>query len=175
MGYITENLLRDFAGSPTYFEVKRSYSVYDPSRANLTVFLSHSHKDKTLVDGFIRLLASQLRIYIYVDWQDSTMPRVTNRETADRIKKKINDLNIFMILATKNAMESKWVPWEIGLADASKPMDKIYLVPIGDSSGNYYGSEYLQLYKTLKLSVDSMYRIFKPNETVGVPLTNALK
>ena len=141
----------------------------------MTVFLCHSHKDKTLVEGLINLLASQFRMMLYFDWLDSTMPRVTSHVTALKIKNQIGDLNLFMILATKNAMESHWVPWEIGLAEVIKPNDKIVLIPVSDSTGKFFGSEYLQLYQTIQLSVDKKYSVFKPNETSGVTLDFAFK
>jgi hypothetical protein len=51
--------------------------------AELTVFLCHSHHDRVLVEGLIGLL-DNIGIKIYVDWNDKSMPRVTNRETAEK-------------------------------------------------------------------------------------------
>ena len=118
----------------------------DPSQAKLTIFLSHSHHDRPLVEGLIRFFATQ-GVTIYVDWNDGTMPRVTNRETATRLKKRIETSALFMVLATQNAVDSKWVPWEVGVADQMKGEERITVIPVLDSSGRYPGAEYLQLYR----------------------------
>ncbi|MDP9314784.1 MAG: toll/interleukin-1 receptor domain-containing protein [Chloroflexota bacterium] len=154
----------------TEAELRRSNSPYrspyiesSKYRARVTIFLSHSHKDKDLVLGFINLLGSNSQISIYVDWQDSTMPRITNRETASAIKKRIDENHCFMILATKNAMESRWVPWEIGVADVKKAWERIILVPIADPQGNFVGNEYLQLYQRLEITTLKEVRLVQPD------------
>jgi len=91
------------------------------SSARLSIFLSHSHLDKKIVLGWIRDLAA-LGVDMYVDWNDSSMPRETNRETADKIKQRIDDVDLFVVLATNAALESKWVSWEIGIADKERSL-----------------------------------------------------
>jgi hypothetical protein len=88
---------------------------------------------------------------MYVDWNDSSMPRVTNRETAEKIKRRIDDVDLFVVLATNAAIESKWVSWEIGIADKTKGEGNILLVPVIPKSGIWKGNEYLQLYRTIQL------------------------
>lgn len=116
------------------------------SEAKLSVFLSHSHKDRSLVEGLIRYFAKQ-GIAIYVDWNDGAMPRVTDRETAAKLKRRIDACGVFMVLATPNAIDSKWVPWEVGVADQMKGEERITVIPVADASGRYIGAEYLQLYR----------------------------
>ena len=71
MAYITENQLRDYAARPRYDAFS---NIKTASRlANLTIFLSHSHKDKNLVEGLI-VYFETLGITIYVDWNDTQMP-----------------------------------------------------------------------------------------------------
>lgn len=81
-----------------------------------TAFLCHSHKDQDLVKGLITLLV-EAGWQIYVDWADSSMPETPNRQTAGKIKKRIEDYYFFLFLATANSMASRWCPWEIGYAD----------------------------------------------------------
>ncbi|MDP1715703.1 MAG: toll/interleukin-1 receptor domain-containing protein [Anaerolineales bacterium] len=165
---LTEVELRNYR-----FQFQESaYKALTKSSAEVSIFLSHSHKDRDLVEGFINYLANSIKIKIYVDWQDSDMPTVTNRETAHRIKNKIHDMNYFLVLATKNAMNSKWVPWEIGIADQTKPIDKIAIIPIADPEGKFHGNEYLQLYPhvepgTLKSTGEKVLAIFDDREETG--------
>lgn len=144
------------------------YKMRSNSQAAVSIFLSHSHKDRDLVEGFINYLADFSMIKIYVDWQDSDMPSSTNRETATRIKKKIAEMNYFIVLATENALKSKWVPWEIGIADTIK-FDKIAIVPVADSNGKFAGNEYLQLYPSIEPaslpSGQKAFAVFQPNTT----------
>lgn len=158
----TESQLRNYASSSALNE-SASRTLKFESAAKASIFLSHSHKDKELAKGLKNHLAS-LGVNLYIDIEDSEMPGSTSRETAERIKGAITRLNVFLILATKNAMESKWVPWEIGVADGKKPYDKILVVPVVDPSGNFHGSEYLQLYKRIIVATDGNSAIFLPNK-----------
>jgi hypothetical protein len=160
MGYFTESMLRVYAGASLSYQEK---TLIKESRvqAMLTIFLSHSHHDRDLVRGLINFLAKQ-GISVYVDWNDSSMPRITDRETADRIKAKIKENTLFMLLATNNALESRWVPWETGVADQSKGYDRILLIPVADPSGQFKGSEYLQLYRRLEPTFGDWGEVIEP-------------
>lgn len=159
----TESQLRGFAA--TYNLSKSMGRIFESSSsAKTTMFLSHSHKDKELAKGLKNHLSS-FGVNIYIDIEDSDMPGSTSRETAERIKGAITRLNYFLILATRNAMDSKWVPWEIGIADGKKPNDKIFVVPVIDPSGKFHGSEYMQLYKRIIVATDGNSAIFEPNKT----------
>lgn len=149
MSFIKEANLRVYAQSTQKIQEAKIYIVKVAQEASKTIFLSHSHKDKDLAQGMVNYLAS-LGIKLYVDWQDSGIPRITDRKTAENIKQKITDLNYFLILATPNALNSRWVPWEIGVADQAKGQDKIAIIPVVDQSGKYDGNEYLQLYKHIE-------------------------
>jgi len=107
------------------------------------------------------------------------MPSVTNRETAHRIKQKIADPDYFLVLATRNAMNSKWVPWEIGIADRTKPANKIAVIPVIDPYGTYHGNEYMQLYPSvqlgmLKLTGEKALSVFDVNESTGINIRSWL-
>lgn len=134
--------------------------------AEHTLFLSHSHKDKSIVEGLIIFLGT-LGINIYVDWNDSGMPRITDRQTADRIKQKISQCKNFAVLATSNALASRWVPWEVGVADQIKSARGVFIIPVVDSTGVYKGSEYLQLYPTVESTSKGGWGVFQPNQSTG--------
>ena len=83
----------------------------------VTVFLSHNHRDKDVLENVIGELKS-LGVNVYVDWNDEFMPYVTSRETARRIKEKIRNSKKFILIATEAAIASKWCNWELGYGDA---------------------------------------------------------
>lgn len=146
------------------------------SRHLRTAFLCHSHKDRDLALGLKTIIEGQGGT-LYIDWLDEEMPETPNRTTAQRIKGKIVESDLFMFLATPNSMVSRWCPWEIGYADGKKPIDSIVVVPTKDDAGRYYGNEYLQLYRRLE---PSTYRasywqppaptVIRPGEYSGVPV-----
>jgi len=151
MAFIKESYLIEQAKK--YISFRENYIIKTASLAQITIFLCHSHEDKTLAEGFQNILANY-GIKVYIDWQDSKLPESPNRETAGRIKEKIGDLDLFILLATNNSLSSRWCPWEIGIADSSKNYEDILIVPIVDYSGEFKGNEYLQLYK--RIEIDSL-------------------
>ena len=162
MAFLTESLLREKAKKYPSISFKEFFR--SESEARITVFLSHSHKDKDLVKGLIELLAEQ-GIYIYVDWNDSDMPRITSGETARKIKERIKELQLFFFLATENGLNSKWCPWELGVADSFKRWEDILIIPVADPSGKFKGNEYLQIYRHLELTLSDKVYIVNPNFT----------
>ncbi len=164
MAYFTESQLRQYAASPEMEKRAAQHLFESKASAEVTLFLSHSHHDHRLAKGIIRLLAN-LGIDVYVDWNDSDMPRETTRETAERIKARIAELSLFMVLATENALKSKWVPWEIGVADKTKGESRVLIIPVADSSGAFHGSEYLRLYRRVVIADKGETAVFEPEKT----------
>lgn len=143
-----------------------------------TIFLSHSHKDRDYALGLKAIIESQGG-HLYIDWLDEEMPAVISKETAERIRVKIQQCSVFMFLATPNSMTSRWCPWEIGYADGKKGPDSIVIVPTKDSSGQFHGNEYLQLYRRLEPSAlhtfssqPSAPQVIRPGYTTGVPVSS---
>lgn len=115
------------------------------SRSAVTVFLSHSHDDQEQIEAAITLL-STMGVEVYVDWLDAEMPRVTNGETAARLKQKIKDNGKFVLLASPKAIASNWVNWELGIGDTHKYIEHIALLPFVRGNESWKDSEYLQIY-----------------------------
>jgi len=134
-----------------------------------TAFLSHSHKDAQLAKGVQSFLKSH-GWDVYIDWEDSAMPDKPDRKTAERIQQSIVRLDWFLFLATENSMKSRWCPWEIGYADGKKPIDTILVIQTKDIYGNYYGNEYLQLYRYIYATQSGGYAVFRPEASGGIPL-----
>lgn len=166
MLYLSERQLREKGSIYKKNLNERSIIIREQKDAQITIFLSHSHKDKDLILGFIAIL-EEYNVNLYVDWQDSGMPEITNKETAEKIKVKIKELDYFLLLATNNALASRWVPWEVGIADATKEFKKIAIIPITDENGQFQGNEYLQLYQRITFGEGWQLGIFPPGATRG--------
>lgn len=172
MAYLNEVDLANRSVRKQFSEQSRMVFKNSKEQAEKTIFLSHSHFDKKIIEG-LKDIISEHGYSIYIDSEDSGMPEITNRTTAEKIKAKIKDLDYFWILATNNALNSKWVPWEIGIADMVNNK-KIFTIPINDKNGNFKGNEYLQLYKRLIISDEGKLAIFEPNQTTGKHLKEYL-
>lgn len=143
-----------------------------------TVFLSHSHQDNDIVLSIIEFLLRE-NTYVYVDWLDPTMPKVTSAETATKIKERIIQCDRFIVLLSENSKESRWVPWELGFADAKKDNSKISIFPIkrnlSTSDSNFDGLEYMELYQTIKIGIsndtgENTPIVIEPGATKGYTL-----
>lgn len=125
-----------------------------------SIFLSHSHSDKDLIDEAVTFFKS-LGVNVYVDWMDETMPEKPNGVTASKIKSKILNDDKFIFLATNSAVISKWCNWEVGIGDAYKlHSDKICILPLADNSGSWTGNEYLQIYPRIESVVKDNYTLY---------------
>lgn len=135
---------------------------------NKSVFLSHSHLDKTIVNK-ISILLKQLETDIYVDWLDESMPVSTNDVTARNIKEKINSCSKFLFLATYHGIRSKWCLWELGLADQIKGTSNLAILPIESNAGNWKGNEYLQIYPEMKFQSTNLESISADEVVIQMP------
>jgi hypothetical protein len=148
MSFITESQLSNYRVktkiySKNDFEVLNESSTRD--RTKPMVFLSHKHDEFPVLQDVIGFLNSE-GIDIYVDWLDEEMPAYANGRTAIRLKEKIKAANKFILIATPNAINSKWCNWELGLGDAAKYIENIALFPINRTFQNFSGAEYLRIY-----------------------------
>ncbi len=167
MAFIREDFLRekslDRDLKKRFFlrELSKSFEESQQS-SRINVFLSHSHKDKDLAEGFQNLLEEH-EVSVYIDWQDNTLPISPNKETAEKIKGKIRASDLFILLATNNALISKWCPWEIGVSDGfDSDGESILIVPITDAFEKFSGSEYLQLYHRLEIDIEKLLNVISP-------------
>jgi hypothetical protein len=136
------------------------------ARSSATIFLSHSHKDRDLIVGG-GLWLNDFNVTIYVDWLDDDLPEVPDVRTASKIKAKIGEHAKFVLLATPNALESRWVPWELGIADVLKGSKHIAILPVADYRGNWHGNEYVRMYPVIWDMDDGGYGVFEPGQNSG--------
>lgn len=112
-----------------------------------SVFLSHSTADEDILPGVIRLLEEH-GASVYIDKKDETLPPYTNRETALALKQRIQQSKKFIVLTSVKSKESRWVPWELGMADGYLSPKNTAILPALDSATDHKWSEreYLGVY-----------------------------
>ena len=164
-------------GSVRYVQMLNESRQETKYSATVTVFLSHSHGDleKTEVNRAIALLR-RTGVKVYIDSQDSSLPPFTSAHTAKKIKDEIKANRKFILLATNNAINSKWCNWELGFGDAHKYIDHIALIPLADSSTTWNGAEYLRIYPRIEESeyTEDYIKVIFP-DTKEMSLTDWLK
>lgn len=173
MAFFTENELLSF-NTQFLSEAVEGNLEKSASLTKNTIFLSFSHQDIDIATGFRNYLA-KLGFKLYIDIFDGNLGSKTDRATALRIKEKIKSSAFFFLLATNNSVSSRWIPWELGIADGYKDYDNIFIVPVENSSGDFKGNEYIKIYKRIELADNKKAGIFNPNALKGVLIETIFK
>lgn len=147
ISYVTRGELREFGAALSEEGRARLRKSATPDNAT---FLSHSSKDQELVEGATVILSNH-GAAVYVDRVDPTMPPYTSKETASALKRRIGHCKKFVLLASENSKESRWVPWELGIADGERGVPNIALFPAVENrlSRTWTSWEYLGLYRRI--------------------------
>lgn len=87
------------------------------------IFISHSHKNKEISDQ----IANDLKAFGYSVWLDTNEFRVGDK-VHHRIEKGIQEINCFLVVLSKDSVNSEWVNLEI--AKALKSEKDIHVLPI---------------------------------------------
>lgn len=113
---------------------------------NYDVFISHSFLDKDLVLTLVKLF-NEAGYSVYVDWiEDIELNRsAVTKDTASLVRSRISQSKSLAYVVTTNISNSKWFPWELGIADGMLN-EKAAILPILDSGKNFNGQEYLGMY-----------------------------
>ena len=150
VSYITKAEFRELGRQATLQEQATLRKNAENRSAEGATFLSHSTKDDDLVVGAIRVLENH-SASVYIDKVDPELPPYTSQDTAATLKKRIQQSNKFVLLATKNSKESKWVPWELGIADGKKGINRIAIFPAVDTASDtsWTSWEYMGLYRRI--------------------------
>lgn len=150
MQFVTRAELRSFAASKTASEQASIRKSAASQTLVGSTFLSHSSKDEDLVMGATIVLENH-GARVYTDEVDPEMPPYTSEETARLLKSRINQTERFVLLTSQNSKESRWVPWELGIADGYKGLYPIALFPSSDNANDmsWASWEYLGLYQQI--------------------------
>lgn len=122
--YITTASLRAQAG-PINEQASVVRKAEQRSPAGST-FLSHSTRDAELLPAVIRLLERH-GAQVYVDKKDESLPPYTSRGTAQILRERIQQSRKFILFTTVNSKGSRWVPWELGVADGYRTLERALL------------------------------------------------
>lgn len=161
---LTESDVRSYPSSiPIVDRLNLERRLQNKSYGVKVVFLSHSHDDKDLVEP-VRLLLANQGVVLYVDWRDPTMPRMTSPHTARLLKERMNSADKFVMLGTNNSARSRWVPWELGVADQMKGLPRIAVFPIQPNQGSWEGHEYVGIYPRIE-RVTSGFVVVEPGQS----------
>ena len=143
--------------------------------AKQKVFLSHKHDENTALITQVRGFFLSLDAELYIDWMDKNMPRVTNPETAQILKNRIASMSKFVLLATPRSIESIWIPWELGIADKTKGLSNIAILPVIHSGSIWERREYYGLYSRIE-KIGDEWKVIEPKYSAyGVDLLTWLK
>jgi hypothetical protein len=112
-----------------------------------TVFLSHSHKDIRHLPLIIHVLENH-GATVYVDVKDQSLPEAPSVETARILRQNLQACKKFVLFVTTDSKDSKWIPWELGLADGEKTPRNAAIIPASRQAGeqSWAEREYLGLY-----------------------------
>jgi hypothetical protein len=96
------------------------------------------------------------------------------------LKKEIRDASRFIVLVSPNSRFSRWIPWELGLADGYKDVAPIATLPITQSGieESWAKEEYFGLYPRI-YQVGNEWYVFDPRDghpwKLATWLTGAIK
>lgn len=147
---ITYTTGRELKSWGTELEPQTRKRILDESKNRAPIsatFLSHSSKDEDLIPGVIRILQNH-GADVYLDKIDPSLPPYTSTETANTLRDRKNVSKKFVLLASENSKDSRWVPWELGLAHGFKNLKNIAIFPsvINKNENSWTRQEYLGIY-----------------------------
>lgn len=174
MRYLSRSELQRYGYSSALIERARLTRRASAATADTTVFLSHSHLDHDLIEPTINLLAG-VGVNVYVDWKDLTLPAEVSSQTAHRLREKLREAGHFLLLATENALRSRWVPWELGCADGVKRTTEIAVLPVQENQRTWPGNEYVGLYASIRPDSAGALHVYPPGSASGISLADWLR
>jgi hypothetical protein len=137
----------------------------DDADERFDIFLSHSINDQDLVRGVKRLLEDQGHT-VYIAWlSDQELDRThVNKQTADRLRRRMRNCYSLIYIATDNSVNSRWMPWELGYFDGQNG-GGVAILPLVDNDGERFnGQEYLGLYP---LVIEQDEQVYVEGDTDG--------
>jgi len=116
------------------------------SSVNAT-FLSHSSRDDDVMPAVVRILEGH-GASVYLDKKDGDLLSKSPKDIAETLRNRIVNCKKFVVFASVSIRDSKWVPWELGLADGYKKPKNVCLFPAPESASEYRWTEqeYLGIY-----------------------------
>jgi hypothetical protein len=143
-----------------------------------SVFLSHSSRDADILPAVIRILERH-GAQVYIDKKDTTLPDITSVDTATSLKQRIKDCKKLIVLTSANSRDSRWVPWELGIADGYKTPANLAVWPAVDvgKDQKWPEQEYLGLYRhvaigRIKGQTEEVYMVWDHQSNTATELSS---
>lgn len=172
MPFITKTEFESLFGTFALAEAMRKSSVREVARTR--VFLSHSSHDNDSVKRAIAIMTNE-GSSVYVDIEDVATSSLTINEIGAYLRGQIIKCNRMVVLASEAVQLSKWVPWELGIADGKLTASNVALLPVKSYSGDWRGTEFVGLYKTIQRDSDGKWIVCDPGfQYIGTDLSSWL-
>jgi TIR domain len=161
MALLTESVVRARARAETTLQksvstILREHVVDQASIGSHEIFMSHAYADREIVLG-VALKIEDYGYSVYIDWRDDpSLDRSTvSPNTAAKLRARIKASRCLFYATTRNAIGSKWMPWELGFKDGHNT--RVAIVPVAQfSTTTYVGREYLGIYPYIDEADDEM-------------------
>lgn len=144
--YVTRDRLRYLSLQEAGAGQTRLAKAHNRSPAGAT-FLSHSSEDNDVMPAVVAILEGE-GATVYLDNQDDRLKGKDVKDIASSLRTTINSSKKFILFASPNVKNSKWVPWELGLADGYKGSRNVALFPSPNNAyeRSWAEQEYLGIY-----------------------------
>ena len=172
MAYLSPEYLRRY--DVTNFSNSRYITEAKRASLQATVFLSHSTADDEYVDEIV-LFFRDFDAVVYADNYDKSLPKPPSVKTSETLKCRIADTSRFVVLVSPNSRTSRWIPWELGIADGKKGVASIAILPVTPTGAEdaWTVEEYFGLYPRVKFQKDE-WIVLDPRDKKWWSLTSWL-
>lgn len=129
------------------------------------VFLSYSSFDAHRISGVIDFL-EDFDASVYIDKRDPLLPLAPSSSTASILYRRIMRTPRFILLVSPSSRQSRWIPWELGLAHGARSdVEDIAILPITPTfnENGWPLREYLGLYPFIGKE-NGEWRVFDPRD-----------
>jgi hypothetical protein len=172
MAYLSPAYLRRY--DLTNFSNKRYVIEAKEASTKAAVFLSHSSSDDEHVDRVI-LFFKEFDAVVYADDYDKSLPEPPNTTTASQLRNRIADTSRFVVLVSPNSRHSRWIPWELGIADGRMGIAPIAILPVTPSGDEeeWTKEQYFGLYPRIRQHGED-WKVLDPRDNRAWNLKNWL-
>lgn len=152
MNFYRESYFKDITARTSILE-QRTFSadsVRAPLDTKFDVFLSYNINDIEVVKGIYYYLKKKgVRVYLDCIVDPDMKRNETDKQTAERIHKRLMNSNSLLYAQSPSAATSNWMPWELGVVDGHT--HRCFLMPVSkDATPVTPRREYLLLYPYIK-------------------------
>lgn len=109
------------------------------------IFISHQKQDSSAAKMIADYLIAA-GVNVYFDEYDNTLDLTNPASVVAGIKDGLNHSTHLLVLLSQNALQSMWIPWEVGYAYDSKTIISLTLKEIS----SYELPEYLQITRIIR-------------------------